>query len=108
MFSNFDTLMYSALNHLSIKAIKHRFSAAHLNCAVFVADDRCSSMMIKPDAQAHAQAMRSTRQGCPSPAQRWPRASELSCLAETAAGAQGHVALTCFPFVVFDPIIGTV
>lgn len=69
VFSNFDTLMYSALNHLSIKAIKHRFSAAHLNCAVFVADDRCSSMMIKPDAQAHAQAMRSTRQGCPSPAQ---------------------------------------
>lgn len=96
MFSNFGTVMYSALNHLRIKAIKHRFSAVHLNCAVFLADD-----------QAHL-AMQSTRQGCPPPTQLLPLGSELSFLAEPAVGAQGHVPLTGFPFSVFDPIIGTV
>lgn len=98
VFSNFDTLMYSVLNHLSIKAIKHRFSAVHLNCAVFAADDRWSSSC------GNAEHMT----GCPSPTWLRPLGSELSCFAETVVGTQGHAPLICFPFSVLDTIIGNV
>lgn len=57
--------MHSALNHLSIKAIKLWFSAVHPNCAVFSAEI---------DDQAHM-AVQSSGQGYPSPTQLLPLAS---------------------------------
>lgn len=65
------------------------------------------SLLQMRDEQAQME-MQSTGQGCPSPTQLLPPGSELSFLAETATGDQGHVPSTCFPFSVFDPVIGTV
>lgn len=96
MFCNFDTLMYSALNHLSIKAIKRRFSAVHLNRAAFLANGT-----IQLTWQAEHKARVS------APAQLLSLALRLSFLAGTAVGAQGHGAPTRSPFSAFDSVIGT-
>lgn len=87
-------LMHSALNHLSIKAIKLWFSAVHPNCAVFSAEI---------DDQAHM-AVQSSGQGYPSPSQPLPLGSPC----RDTGCCSGTCTLNLFPFSVIDPIISTV
>lgn len=49
----------------------------------------------------------STKHGCLSPAQLLSLAPELSLLTEPGVDARGCGASPCFPFSVFDPVIGT-